>query len=481
MIATPAKAHTAALPLARSRTRLAGHALPIILGIGLVLRLLLWTQLGHGSLHIWDERDYDTLASNLVQYGEFTFDPEGTPTSLRPPLYPALLAAVYSVAGDRNWAAARLLQIVLSLLTVAVVYKLARVVATPRTANWAAGIVCFYPSLLIFGNLLLTETLFTLLLTTACYGFVLAMQRCSLKYVVISGVVLGLAALTRSVVWLAPPFLAIFLAIASRGNWTERAKAAGAVVLAFWLTILPWSVRNTRLQQTFVAIDVMGGRNFMMGNYQHTPLYRSWDAISIEGENSWAAVIASTNPRDQRYTQGHVDKLALRHGLTFVSENPGLTVLRCLVKFIDFWGLERELIAGAGRGYFDGVSKRLLGVMTVFIVAGYAALMLFGIFGVFLAGPLDRRAHWLFLCVIGFICGMHVAVFGHSRYHLPLIPLMAIYAAGAITQVRTIRAQGTTLGFVAALVSCGALVAGWIWNLIVVDWDRVVGFYERIV
>jgi 4-amino-4-deoxy-L-arabinose transferase-like glycosyltransferase len=423
-------------------------------------------------ISIWDEQDYNTLATNLVQYGEYTFTPGETASSMRPPLYPALVAGVYTLFGIENFAAVRLLQAILGLATVLVVYWLGRCVVAPRTATWLAAMYCFYPSLLIYNDLLLTETLFTLLLTTSILQIVMAIQRNSLGALMLGSVILGLAALTRSVVWLAPPFLAILIALVWTGNWQGRVAAMVTVIGAFAVTIAPWAIRNSRLQETFVTIDVMGGRNFMMGNYQYTPLYRSWDAIAIEGDRSWAHQVFVNYPPEQRRTQGQVDKLALREGIAFARQNPGLTLLRSTVKFFDFWGLERELVAGAGRGYFGQMSKAGLLGLTAIIAGSYAAMMALAIFGLFFAGPIDRRAHWLFIGVIVFICGIHTIAFGHSRYHLPIIPLVLIYAASALTQSSMIWQQRYSRKFALALVCCGILVAGWIWGIIAVDWAR---------
>ena len=41
-----------------------------------------------------------------------------------------------------------------------------------------------------------------------------------------------------------------------RVSWGRRLVAAAALVAAFVAVVGPWSVRNTRLQRTFVAIDV---------------------------------------------------------------------------------------------------------------------------------------------------------------------------------------------------------------------------------
>ena len=50
----------------------------------------------------------------------------GRPTSLRPPLYPAVIAGTWAVAGEGKLQAVRLLQMVMSLLTAAAVYELGR-------------------------------------------------------------------------------------------------------------------------------------------------------------------------------------------------------------------------------------------------------------------------------------------------------------------------------------------------------------------
>ncbi len=47
-----------------------------------------------------------------------------------------------------------------------------------------------------------------------------------------------------------------------------------------------------------------------------------------------------------RSTQGQRDKLAFRVGLRHALQNPWLTAKRGLVKFSNFWGLERELVGG---------------------------------------------------------------------------------------------------------------------------------------
>lgn len=438
----------------------------LLLGAVVRLALLLWSW--NQPLSIEDEQHYHLLAVNLVRYGEFA-DAPGELTSIRPPLFPFLVAGVYAVCGTEALAAVRLLQAVLSLATVLIAYRLGVAVASRHVALWLASALCFYPSLLGFNTLLLTEVLFTFLLSAFCLLVVLSVRRGSLAGMAAAGGVLGLAALTRSVMWLFPPVLAVFLLFAWPGPLWRRLAAGALVGLAFAAVIAPWSIRNTQLQKVFTTIDVMGGRNFMMGNYRYTPLYRSWDAIGLKGEESWAYEVRMTYPAAERDTQGKIDKLALCQGLQFVREHPGLTLLRDLVKFFDFWGLERELVAGAVRGYLGPLSKPALALVALAIFGSYALAVLLALFGLVMAPPADRRSWWFLLLVVVFVCGMHTLVFGHSRYHLPLMPIVLLGTACAWVQRRQLWQQRRSRAFLAACGLCGVLLVGWLWLFVAVD------------
>src|SRR4051794_18670913 len=71
----------------RSHQRPNGHRtlLLAIFVVGVVVRLSLWLYFRNEPISIWDEQDYNTLATNIVQHGEFTFVPGDTASSMRPP------------------------------------------------------------------------------------------------------------------------------------------------------------------------------------------------------------------------------------------------------------------------------------------------------------------------------------------------------------------------------------------------------------
>jgi 4-amino-4-deoxy-L-arabinose transferase-like glycosyltransferase len=447
------------------------RALAWVLIPAALLRLALWLGYGNAPPKIWDERDYNAIAVNLARHGEFALRP-GSPTSIRPPLYPMAVAGVYQAFGVENFAAVRLLQVGVSLLTIVLAYCLASMLYDRRAGLWAAGLYAVYPSMLGYDGLLLTEVVFTAFLCATCVALVGAYKADSLARLAAAGALLGLAALTRSVMYLFPALLVPFLLLTWRGGARRRVLAVLAVLTPFLAVLTPWTIRNTRLQRTLTVVDCMGGRNFMMGNYEYTPLNRAWNAIEIGGERSWDRVLAAANPGYDALTQGQKDKLALRAAITYVTQHPVQTLRRDAVKFVNFWGLERELVAGASRGFFGRFSASGIVVLTLIIFGAYVATTSLGVFGAVVRPPSDYRLHAIPLMVIAFICGLHTLSFGHSRYHLPLIPLIAAYAAGALSAPGVIWSRRGRPAFAAACVVVGLLGACWAGEILLVDLGR---------
>jgi 4-amino-4-deoxy-L-arabinose transferase-like glycosyltransferase len=306
--------------------------------------------------------------------------------------------------------------------------------------------------------------LFTFWLVAGALAVVQALRTESVGWLAAAGVLLALGALTRSILYPFAPILCLFLLAAWNGGAARRVLAAAVFAVPFAAVIAPWAARNTQVQQVFTPIDCMGGRNFMMGNYEYTPLYRSWDAISATGEREWIAVLRAESPDDWGdKTQGQIDQMAMKEAVRFIRENPGLTARRDVIKFFDFWGLERELVAGTKAGYFGEASIGAVLALGAVVCGAYALVLFAGAFGATLRPPPDRRTHALFLLLIGLTCGVHTLVFAHSRYHLPVMPFVMIYAAAAVTGpgVWASRRRGM---FWVAVAFCAVVVLGWVWN-----------------
>jgi 4-amino-4-deoxy-L-arabinose transferase-like glycosyltransferase len=438
--------------------------------LGLVVRVLLVGASADLGTPIVDEQHYVSLATSLADGHGFAWGP-GAPTSIRPPLYPFFIASVWKLTGTRSLQAVRWAQVGVALFSILALYLIGLRLFDRRVALAAAAGLALYPSLLFSGVLLLSETVFIAVFLFFVLAVVRLEERPSPAAAAVAGIALGLAALTRSVLWPFILILAPFVYVVCGPTRKARLAGMAAVVLGYVLVVGPWSIRNTTLQGTFVAVDTMGGLNLLMGNYEHTPEDRMWDAVSLTGEQAWYRNLPSTAPDGRRWTEGTKEKWAQREALAFMADHPITTLRRSLLKFADFWGLERDFVAGVQRGYYHP-PLWLTAFGAIGATLGYIATAVLAMIGICLTPP-TRRAHAFLILLLLFICGIHTVVFGHSRYHLPLVPVLLLYAASAVMSKAWRRLPGRQLAAVAATALIVLLGIVWSRELLVRDWDRI--------
>jgi 4-amino-4-deoxy-L-arabinose transferase-like glycosyltransferase len=443
--------------------------------VGLIVRVaIVWNSASLGPV-IVDEQHYVTIASNLVAGHGFAATP-GEPTSIRPPLFPGLLAGLWMAAGAIDFQLVRIVQVVLSALTAWLVYLLGRMVWSGPVGAGAAAVTWVYPSFIFFNVTILTETLFTLLLLLFLVVAVQLVKRPHTRTALACGAALGLATLTRSVLWPLPVLLCPLLALAIEGSLARRAGLAVTVLLGFVVVIAPWAIRNTRLQGVTTIVDTMGGINLRMGNYEHTPDDRMWDAVSLTGERNWVRGIEEAYP-DRLPTEGEKDKWAQARAIEYIVAHPGPTARRALIKVADFWGIEREFVAGVRAGLFTPPAwfTAIAGLATAI---GYVMVALAGAIGIWMAAPAWRMQALLLLPIVA-IMSAHAIVFGHSRYHIPLVPILALYGIAFVRRPAKAGRPRRPIAAAGAAMTAGLLMTIWIREVVFVEGDRIRDLIER--
>jgi 4-amino-4-deoxy-L-arabinose transferase-like glycosyltransferase len=452
------------------------RALTIAFIAGLAIRLIILANTGGLTTKIADEQHYRQIAQNIIAGHGFAWG-ERQPTSIRPPLYPALLAGVWTLS-PHNLQAVRVLQIMLSLATAFLVYTLGSRVYGPAVGAWAAAVCWLYPSLIFFNFLILTETLFTFLLVAFALLAVLLVQTPRAVFALACGIALGLGALTRSILWPLPVILCPLLAVLIRAPLARRLTLPCLVLAGYALVVAPWAIRNTRLQGVVTIVDTMGGINLRMGNYEYTPDDRMWDAVMLTGAQNWIHGYQPSYPGEP-VTEGTKEKWAQHKAFEYMREHRMETLRRSLIKFADFWGLEREFVAGVQQGiYTPPLWFTVLG--TLAILAGYVFVVTAAAAGIWLAAPRDGRSHVVMLLPVLVIVAGHTLAFGHSRYHLPLVPILAIYGAAFVTArvpSITFTSRARALG---AMVTVSALLAIWIRQVALVDLPRIKALLDHV-
>jgi hypothetical protein len=158
-----------------------------------------------------------------------------------------------------------------------------------------------------------------------------------------------------------------------------------------------------------------------------------WDGVSLKGEQSWSYDMVAEHPEASYWTEGQRDRWARERAIAYMRDNPGTTLRRAVLKFGDFWGLEREYIAALKDGAYPLAPLWFQWVSSGAVLIVYVLTMLLACVGFSVIPREHYRHHLLPLAMVLFVCALHSIVFGHSRYHLPLMPFLTIYAAAAAT------------------------------------------------
>ncbi len=187
----------------------------------------------------------NALAEGKGFINPFTWKALGTlePSAAHPPLY-SLYLAVYSWLGFDTPLAHRLASCLLGVAAVVVVGLVARRVAGPRAGLVAAGIAAIYPQLWINDGMLISESMYVLMiaLTLLC-AYRLWDSRRWTDAAVLGGVI-GLSALTRPEAVFLVPLIGVPFLFSRRTPFRQRMSTLLVLGGVCLVVILPWWVRN---------------------------------------------------------------------------------------------------------------------------------------------------------------------------------------------------------------------------------------------
>jgi 4-amino-4-deoxy-L-arabinose transferase-like glycosyltransferase len=250
-----------------------GLAFGALVALALVLRLLyIGATPGYELRH--DARDYELHAQSVaVGEGYSRHVAYGRPTAFRPPGYPYFLAGVYRVAGverapqARRVHVARVAQAFVGTAVVALIGAVAMMLWGWPTGLVATALGAVYVPLITVGGAVMSEPLFVVAMLAALLA-ALAHRRSPhrYRYAVLSGVLTGLAILTRAngVVLLVPLAFAVSDSRPRRA-WPSLGPPV-ALVAAAVLTVTPWTIRNAVELDAFVPVSTQLGSS-LAGTY----------------------------------------------------------------------------------------------------------------------------------------------------------------------------------------------------------------------
>lgn len=401
-----------------------------VLLLFLITRVVAFQQMGSsifGDRLLKDANSYHVLAQFMAadvwqQDMAYFFSPG----------YPILLGSWYWLT-EAETASGRLLNVLLSFLTLHLIAHCGRMLSGPRAAI-AAGfgwIIC--ENTIFFEQLILTEIASSAaLMGLATLGVWLlkdadtSQTRKVLLGSLGMGILLGISALFRTnfvVVGL------VFVLLAARACWANGHRsrivpAALLFLLGAAIPITPCAVHNWRAEQVFIPISSNFGLNFYIGNNENAiGVYDAPPSVLDEDRGAPLARAALENPTAN---SRDIDRFWRREAFTYIRENPAgfaRLLLRKILLLLYHYEFPQIYDADSMR---DDIGILALPWPT------YGAYFPLGIGGIFVLSR-RRDPHWRFILwsMLAVMLSL-LPFFITGRYRFACLPLMLLPAAVGI-------------------------------------------------
>ncbi len=381
----------------------------------------------------WDQLLVDSLFHNYWAQSIANGNVIGQEAFFRAPFYIYLLGGLYAVFGNSIFIA-RIFGFLIGILSVYVTGRIAFKLFGKKTAVFAALIHAVYPIAIYFESELLVDGLFTFLFELSILCFLNAMKTKATRWYVLTGLILGLAVMTKPTILALVPIYIIWLFISNR-NLIKSFSQSIMLIGSLLIIILPITVRNLMVAEDFVLISSSGGINFYIGNNATAdgssasmppPLGHNWQIKDIN--------YIAENETGRELKASEISNFWYNKGIDWITENK-ISFLKLYVHklYLCFNNLEisnnRDL-----RIFFDNNPVLKLIPVNFALILALVAIALF-----FLIIKREMNSQIQFVLIQIFAYLLLISLFFiNARFRLPVVPLMIIFASYGFTYLLNI-------------------------------------------
>lgn len=330
------------------------------------------------------------------------------------PLYSYMLALLYAGFGVHVITAA-LFQVILSGITLWMLWRLGCIIAGERAGLVAAWGGALFPVWIYFDGVLLTASVILFLNTAALLILVHWFRDRKAWRLFLLGILLGLSALARPNILLFAVILIIWLILSGKH------LAFIYIIMGMALMIIPVTVRNQLVTGELALTTVSGGMNFFVGNNpQATGLYVETEFIeSSDPKSEFNKYLQEARNRSwKNLTPSGASHFWYIAGLTFLADHPLQWLKLWWNKFFYFWN---NLEAPNNLSIF--LVKRYSPILKM-LIWGFGLLASTGLVGLFLLKRSDVKTA-LFLYLLS-ILASNIIYFTSSEFRFPVVNILLI-------------------------------------------------------
>jgi 4-amino-4-deoxy-L-arabinose transferase-like glycosyltransferase len=391
-----------------------------------------------------DSQEYDRWAREIAA-GDWL----GSQVFFQAPLYPYLLAALYTVFG-RSLDAVYLVQIGLAVAGCHALYRAGREMGGENVGLGAALLAALYGPFLFYDAQLAKESPAVAVTCFLLWVLAAARGRPGTWRWLGAGALLGVLALLRENALLLLPFL-VPLAWSREGGARAFLRRGGALVAGLVLALLPVALRNGVVGGDFLPTTFQGGVNFYIGNNPqadgtYQPIVPGKQIPALERREP---VRIAEQAAGRRLTGGEVSRYWLRRSLAWARREPGAFLRLQVRKLGMFWSWYEWPDA------VDYYHVKTLSSVLRLPLLEFGGAVLLALAGLVLARARARRHLDPFAPVLLFTLGWMlstVAFFLFARYRLPAVPALLVLGGVTLARLAEARRPGLAAIVLAALL-----------------------------
>lgn len=427
---------------------LSANGLLIVLLLALIVRMVFFISLQpwndevvNNEIIVGDALEYHPLALSLLSNRSFEdFD------SLRTPGYPFFVALLLGVSSFSVWFVL-LVQILLSLFSVLLIYKIAAFFFNHKIALLAGFLFAIDTTQAIWTVELYTDTLFVFLFMFSIFYLCKGLKVKPLSSIILSALFLGIATLVRPISFLFP-FVAIII-ILFLYNLKLSTKLGYSFVFAFvfLITISPWLIHNySKFGEA--KLSSISGFNLLLYNAAFTEVYKTGKPIEeVRNDFNELAVkqgADSTNIHSfknsqiysgiaNKYIRDNFFLYCKRHFMGIVNMYAGIGTQKITEKL--HFKIESNNVGPFGG---PGILTRIINflqsktraVIFIALIVGLYLMInyIFSLYGIIIMLGNKERILLLFILIILYFSGL-TGVVGYDRYRMPFMPFINMLCA----------------------------------------------------
>jgi len=336
--------------------------------------------------------------------------------------YPAFLALLYYVFTPVI-IIPKLVNILLSCLTMILAYVIAERAFSEKAALIAMLIMAFIPRNITFTSVLSTEITFTALFTAL--NLLVFLRPEGMWAVAMRGVLTGILALMKPYM-LVYQFVIFAIDYIHTGKLVPSLKSFMVTTALMSLLISPWIIRNYNIFNTFIPVSTNGGYNLYVNNNSYAT--GGWqDPFKIPG----TPLLKYKHDNDEFWDEVKVDKLGKKLAFEWIINHPGDFVRLGLIKLYRTFIMSNDVEWAIYEVERSGEFKHKNVLNNIARTVHYILLALITFYFVFLfrnviKGRRTDYIHLIILLNIAFYMAIVFVFEGQPRYSFPLVPLYSI-------------------------------------------------------